>query len=205
MAPPLFRQRGLGHVCLGPWQPSPSPERDHPHLSFLFFQMTRYATELQRLHELFSDVDRGLAAVSTAEAEAALRSAEDLVEDLREDAEKLAGNRAGRLLSDAEEATASITTMSHLLRPIGLETKLQGRLQSLATSRLADERDIQKLAEMAADVGQRRQTYKSTAEDVQTLMEAMKHQLDQARADLRSAVRHCRSDESQDGRGTVWT
>lgn len=83
--------------------------------------------------------------------------------------------------------------------------RLQGRLQSFATSRLADERDIQKIAEMAADVGQRRQTYKSTAEDVQTLMEAMKRQLDQARADLRSAVRHCRSDESQDIQGTVWT
>lgn len=100
---------------------------------------------------------------------------------------------------------ASVTTMSHLLHPIGLETRLQGRLQSLATSGLADEQDIQKIAETTADVRQRRQTYKSTAEDVQTLMEAMKHQLDRARANLRSAVRHCRSDESQDGRGTVWT
>lgn len=144
-------------------------------------------------------------AVSRAEAEAALRSAEDLVEDLQEDAEQLAGNRAGRLLSDAEEAAASITMMSHLLCPIGLETRLQGRLQSFATGRLTDEWDIQKIAETAGDVGQRRQTYKSTAKDVQTLMEAMKHQLDRAWADLRSAVGHCQSDESQDGQGTVWT
>lgn len=95
--------------------------------------------------------------------------------------------------------------MSHLLCPIGMETRLQGRLQSFATSRLADEQDIQKIAETAADVEQLRQTYKSTAEDVQALMEAMKHQLDRARAHLRSAVRHCRRDESQDAQGTVWT
>lgn len=95
-----------GRVCLGLWRPCPSPEWDHLHPHILFFQMARYAAELQRLHALFSGVDGGQAAVSRAEAEAALRSAEDLVEDLREDAEQLAGNGAGRLLSDAEEAAA---------------------------------------------------------------------------------------------------
>lgn len=201
---PLAPPTAGGRVCLGPWRPHPSPEQDHPHPCTLFFQMARYAAELQRLHALFSGMDGGQA-VGRPEAEAALRNAEELVEDLREDAEQLAGNRTGRLLSDAEEVAASITTISHLLRPIGLETRLQGRLQSFTTSRLADERDIRKIAETAGDVGQQRQTYKSTAEDVQTLMEAMKRQLDRARADLRSAVRHCWSNGSQDGQGTVWT
>lgn len=76
---------------MGLWR----PEWDHPHPRILFFQMARYAAELQRLHTLFSGVDGGQAAVSRVEAEAALRSAEDLVADLREDTEQLAGNRAG--------------------------------------------------------------------------------------------------------------
>lgn len=90
-----IRLDGGGVVCLGPWRPRPSPEWNPPHPHILFFQMVRYAAELQRLHALFSGVDGGQAAVNRAEAEAALRSAEDLVEDLREDAEQLAGNRAG--------------------------------------------------------------------------------------------------------------
>lgn len=89
------RTEGGGCVCLGLCRPHPSPEWDHPHPSIFFFQMVRYAAELQRLHALFSGVDGGQAAVSRAEVEAALRSAEDLVEDLREDAEQLSGNRAG--------------------------------------------------------------------------------------------------------------
>lgn len=79
---------------------------------------------------------------------------------------------------------------SHLLRPIGLEKRLQGRLSSISRSQLADGQDIQNIAEMADDVKKQQQTYKTKVEEVQTLMEEMRRKLEQAKTDLRSAVRH---------------
>lgn len=78
---------------------------------------------------------------------------------------------------------------SRLLCPIGLEKSLQGRLSSISRSQLAEGQDIQDVADAADDIKQRQQTYETKVEEVRTLMEEMKRQLDKAKADLRSAVR----------------
>lgn len=54
--------------------------------------MAAYAAELQQLHTVFSHVDAGLTSSGGAEAESFLRNAEDLVDELRENAELLAGD-----------------------------------------------------------------------------------------------------------------
>lgn len=54
--------------------------------------MAAYTAELQQLHNLFSHVDSGLTSSGGAEAEAVLRNAENLVDDLRENTEVLAGD-----------------------------------------------------------------------------------------------------------------
>lgn len=54
--------------------------------------MAAYAAELQQLHNAFSHVDSGLTS-SGAEAEAVLRNAENLVDDLWENTEVLAGDQ----------------------------------------------------------------------------------------------------------------
>lgn len=54
--------------------------------------MAAYAAELQQLHTAFSHVDAGLPSSGGAEAESFLRNTEDLVEELRDNAELLAGD-----------------------------------------------------------------------------------------------------------------
>lgn len=54
--------------------------------------MAAYAAELQQLHSVFSHVDSGLIFSGGAEAEAVLRNAENLVDDLRENTQVLAGD-----------------------------------------------------------------------------------------------------------------
>lgn len=56
--------------------------------------MAAYAAELQQLHTVFSHVDAGLTSSSGAEAESFLRNTEDLVDELRDNAELLAGDGA---------------------------------------------------------------------------------------------------------------
>lgn len=80
---------------------------------------------------------------------------------------------------------------SHLLYPIGLEKSLQGRLSSISRSQLAEGQEIQNMANAADDIKQQQQTYKTKVAEVQTLMEEMKRKLDEAKADLRAAVRRC--------------
>lgn len=122
-------------------------------------KMEAYAAKLKDLETLFSHVDGGLKPANSAEMEAALRATEELVDDLGEDAKRLTG----------------------------LEKSLQGRLSTISTSQLADEQDIQNIADAADDIRQRQQTYKTKVEEVQTLMEEMKRKLDEAKTDLRSA------------------
>lgn len=57
--------------------------------------MEDYAAELQQLHTVFSHMDAGLTSSSGAEAESVLRNAEDLVDELRKNAEVLAGDGGG--------------------------------------------------------------------------------------------------------------
>lgn len=54
--------------------------------------MAAYAAELQQLHTVFSHVDAGLTSSGGAEAESFLRNTEDLVDELRDNAELLAGD-----------------------------------------------------------------------------------------------------------------
>lgn len=58
------------------------------------FQMEAYAAELKQLETLFSDMDGGLTPGSIAEMKAALRATKELVDDLRDNTELLAGNNA---------------------------------------------------------------------------------------------------------------
>lgn len=88
--------------------------------------------------------------------------------------------------------------MSHLLCPIDLEKSLQGRLSSISRSQLAEEQDIQNIADTADDIKQRQKTYKMEVEDVQTLMAEMKRKLEEAKTKLRSAVRMRQTDD------TIW-
>lgn len=83
-----IKQKVTSHVAGPPLRPIVP---DHLQRLFLFFQMASYAAELQQLHSVFSQVDSGLTS-SGAEAEAVLRNVENLVDDLREDTEVLAGN-----------------------------------------------------------------------------------------------------------------
>lgn len=122
-------------------------------------KMAAYAAELQQLQTSFSHVDAGLTTSGGAEVEAVLRSAEDLVDDLRENAEQLAG----------------------------LEKRLQDRLQSLTAGQLARKQDMQEIAETTDNLSRQKQTYEMKMEDIQNLTEDMKRQLDEARADLRAA------------------
>lgn len=57
--------------------------------------MAAYAAELQQLHTVFSHVDTGLTSSGVAEAESFLRNTEDLVDELRDNAELLAGDGGG--------------------------------------------------------------------------------------------------------------
>lgn len=54
--------------------------------------MAAYAAELQQLHTVFSHVDAGLTSSGGVEAESFLRNTEDLVDELRDNAELLAGD-----------------------------------------------------------------------------------------------------------------
>lgn len=54
---------------------------------------------------------------------------------------------------------------------------------------MGDGLDVQNIAEAVDDIKQQQQMYKTKVEEVQTLMEEMRHKLDRAKADLRSAVR----------------
>lgn len=85
----------------------------------------------------------------------------------------------------------------------GLEKTLQDRLRSLIVGQLAGKQDMQEIAETTDDLSRRKQTYRTEVEDIQDLMEDMKFQLDQARANLRAAVRDWTLDQGSGGR--MWT
>lgn len=58
----------------------------------LFLQMEAYAAKLKDL-ETLSNMDGGLKPANSAELEAALRAAEELVDDLQYDTELIAGQK----------------------------------------------------------------------------------------------------------------
>ncbi|KAM7379867.1 hypothetical protein PAMP_005384 [Pampus punctatissimus] len=122
-------------------------------------KMEAFAAKLQELERLFSDMDGGLKPGNSAEMEAALRAAEELVSDLKGNTEQLTE----------------------------LEEHLKARLSSISRSQLTEGQDIQNIADVADEIKQRQQMYKTKVETVQTLMEKMKRKLVDAKAHLQSA------------------
>ncbi|KAM9844838.1 laminin subunit gamma-2 [Aulostomus maculatus] len=118
-----------------------------------------YATKLQQLESLFSEMDGGLKPTNNAGMEAALRGAEELVNDLQDTSEQLAE----------------------------MEKLLQGRLSSISRSQLSEQLDVQNIADAAQDIKQRQQLYETKAEQLQALMQEMKRKLEEAQSNLRSA------------------
>ncbi len=62
------------------------------------FQMEAYTSKLKEMETLFSDMDGGLKPANSAEMEAALRATRELVDDLQDDTELLAGKTIQRLI-----------------------------------------------------------------------------------------------------------
>ncbi|XP_030608704.1 laminin subunit gamma-2 [Archocentrus centrarchus] len=122
-------------------------------------KMDAYAAKLKELEALFSDTDGGLKPANSAEVEAALMDAEYLVNDMQDDTKELAE----------------------------LEKMLQSRLSSISRIQLAEEQDIQNIADTADNIKQQQQTYKTKVAEIQTLMEDMKRQLEEAKRKLSSA------------------
>ncbi|KAF1383164.1 hypothetical protein PFLUV_G00128460 [Perca fluviatilis] len=122
-------------------------------------KMEEYAAKLKELEILFSDMDRGLKPANSAEMEVALRATQKMVDELQYEVEVLTGS----------------------------EKILQGRLSSISRSQLAEEQDIQNIADTADAIKRRQQTYKAKVAEVQSLMEEMRRELNEAKAQLRSA------------------
>ncbi|KAA8589204.1 hypothetical protein FQN60_010549, partial [Etheostoma spectabile] len=133
--------------------------------------MDSYAAKLKELEILFSDMNGGLKPANSAEMEAALRAAEEMVDDLQYDAELLTVN-------------VRLTT-SCVPCPIGSEKNLQTRLASISRSQLAEGLDIQNIADTADAIKRREKTYKAKVAAVQSLMEEMRRELSDARDQLR--------------------
>ncbi|KAF7641991.1 hypothetical protein LDENG_00266740 [Lucifuga dentata] len=91
--------------------------------------------------------------------EKVLKATEELVNDLQDNTEELAE----------------------------MERQLQSRLASISQSQLAKGRDIQSIADAADAIRRRQETYRTKAKQVQTLIEEMKHKLEDAKSSLRSA------------------
>lgn len=72
----------------------------------------------------------------------------------------------------------------------GSEKRLQDRLQTLAGNQQVGKQDMQEIAETADNLSRQKQTYKTNVDDIQSLTEDIKLQLEQARAALKIAVRH---------------
>lgn len=122
-------------------------------------KMETYAAKLKDLESLFSGVKGGSKPANGGDMEAALRAAEELVDDLENDAERLTG----------------------------MEKTLQKRLSAISKSQLADGQDIQNMADATGAIKQQQQTYKDKVDEVQEMIREMKRKLEQARNDLRSA------------------
>lgn len=79
--------------------------------------------------------------------------------------------------------------MTSSLWSTGLEAKLQEHLSSVNTTQKSNRENIQKIAAVEDTVQQQHQLYNRKVDQVQKLLEEIKANLEQAKKDLRSAVR----------------
>ncbi|XP_072219457.1 laminin subunit gamma-2 [Leuresthes tenuis] len=122
-------------------------------------KMEDYVAKLKVLEARFSDMDSGLKPTDSSATEAALRAAEELVNDL---------------LDRAEELTE-------------MEKGVQDRLSSISRRQLLKEQDVQNITDKADDIRQQQRAYETKAEEVQALIEEMRSKLQDAKTKLQSA------------------
>lgn len=79
--------------------------------------------------------------------------------------------------------------MTGCLWSTGLEATLRGRLSSGNTARRSHRDKVHNIAVVEDDVQQQHQLYNRKVDQVQKLMEEIREELEQAKDDLRSAVR----------------
>ncbi|XP_028328576.1 laminin subunit gamma-2 [Gouania willdenowi] len=117
-------------------------------------KMEVYSDELKKLERQVMDGD--LRPSNTAQMKAALREAEEMVNDMQDNAELLAE----------------------------LERKLISRQSSISKSQLNHGKDIQKIADSTDELKQQQQKYKTKAKQVQTLLDEMETKLGEAKRSL---------------------
>ncbi|KAM4551911.1 laminin subunit gamma-2 [Odontesthes bonariensis] len=122
-------------------------------------KMEDYVAKLKELEARFSDVDSGLKPTDSSAMEAALRAAEELVNDL---------------LDRADELTE-------------MEKGVQDRLSSISRSQLVDGQDIQNISDRADHIRQQQRASETRAKEVQALIEEMRSKLQDANTKLKSA------------------
>lgn len=144
--------------------------------------MKEYATKLEEI--LFLDGDGGRSTASRAEMEAALRSIKHLLDSLQQDTEKLTGTCAGW---DALLTWSSVTVTVCVLA--GLERRLQEQLSSTNTTQTANGQRVHSITTTENHIQRQRQSYNRNMEKVLTLVEEIKGKLEEAKDDLRWAVR----------------
>ncbi|XP_019730471.1 laminin subunit gamma-2 [Hippocampus comes] len=122
-------------------------------------KMEELAFKLQQLQIQNSQIGGGLNTGNNGNVEAVLNAAKELTDKLELDVEQLADQEKG----------------------------LQDSLKSINRTRLAEEQDVQNMADATGDIKRRQQTYMTKADLLQALMEAMKRKLDEAKTGLRTA------------------
>ncbi|XP_071782542.2 laminin subunit gamma-2 [Centroberyx gerrardi] len=122
-------------------------------------KMEVYAARLQELEAQVSAADGGSLPVDSLQVEMALNAAQELVNDLQDNTERLAE----------------------------MEKSLQRRLSTISRSQLAEGRDLQAIGDTADDIDRRQQTYRTKAEGVRTLIDDMRRKLEEAKLSIQSA------------------
>ncbi|XP_024857820.2 laminin subunit gamma-2 [Kryptolebias marmoratus] len=116
------------------------------------------ADKLKDLEKLLSEMDGGLKPVSSSEMEGALRTAEEMVDNLQRD-------------------TKELTEMEKIL---------QRRLADISQSQLTQGQEIQTIAKAAVDIRELQTIFKKKANEVQRLIDSMRRQLGEAKTKLSS-------------------
>ncbi|XP_013882894.1 laminin subunit gamma-2 isoform X2 [Austrofundulus limnaeus] len=112
--------------------------------------------KLKDLDKLLSEMDSGLKPVSSSEMEVVLKAAEETVRGLQDRSKDLTG----------------------------MEKVLQSRLSSISRSQLMEGQEIQNMAEAADSIREQQQIFQNKVAEVQTLIDEMRRQLEEAKTKL---------------------